>query len=119
MPLIDALRVFRLDGTVPTATIANWMRIAAGNTTRSEWYDGKGPLPQSAIERLMQEMGIGYWGLRFGLYGRERVVAQKLAGGRGGVLPHRGDRDDRRDHTSVAMRSLLSTARSPAFRASI
>ena len=77
--LIDALRVLRLDGTVPTATIANWMRIAAGNTTRSEWYDGKGPLPQSAVERLMEEMGIGYWGLRFGLHGRERVVAQKLA----------------------------------------
>ncbi|MGA8692083.1 MAG: FAD-binding oxidoreductase [Methyloceanibacter sp.] len=78
VPMIDTLRGLRLDGTVPTATIANWMRIAAGNTTRSEWYDGKGPMPENAIQRLMHKMGIGYWGIRFGLYGRERVVAEKL-----------------------------------------
>jgi 4-cresol dehydrogenase (hydroxylating) flavoprotein subunit len=77
VPLIDALRILRLDGIVPTATIANWMRIAAGNTTRAEWYDRKGALPQSAIDRLIKEMGIGYWGMRFGLYGREKVVAEK------------------------------------------
>ena len=75
VPMIDALRVLRLDGIVPTATIANWMRIAAGNTTRAEWYDGKGALPQSAIDRLIKEMEIGYWGMRFGLYGREKIVA--------------------------------------------
>ena len=77
MPIIDALRVLRLDGIVPTATIANWMRIAAGNTTRAEWYDGKGSLPQSAIDKLIKGMDIGHWGVRFGLYGRERVVAAK------------------------------------------
>ncbi|MGB6766839.1 MAG: FAD-binding oxidoreductase [Methyloceanibacter sp.] len=76
-PMIDALRVLRLDGTVPTATIANWMRIAAGNTTRAEWYDGKGALPHEAVERLIKGMGIGYWGMRFGLYGREKILARK------------------------------------------
>ena len=76
--VIDALRPLRLDGTVPTATIANWMRIAAGNTTRSEWYEGDGPMPESAVQALMGEMGIGYWGLRFGLYGPEKVVGAKL-----------------------------------------
>lgn len=76
--VIDSLRGLRLDGTVPTATIANWMRIAAGNTTRTEWYDGKGPLPESAIQKLIREMGIGYWGMRFGLYGPTRIVAEKL-----------------------------------------
>jgi 4-cresol dehydrogenase (hydroxylating) len=76
--VIDALRPLRLDGTVPTATIANWMRIAAGNTTRAEWYDGKGAMPDEAVRKLMAEMGIGYWGLRFGLYGPEKVVAAKL-----------------------------------------
>jgi 4-cresol dehydrogenase (hydroxylating) len=75
--LIDTLRPLRLDGTVPTATIANWMRIAAGNTTRAEWYNGKGPLPPNEVDNLMHEMGIGHWGLRFGLYGPERVVAQQ------------------------------------------
>ena len=76
--VIEALRPLRLDGVVPTATIANWMRIAAGNSTRAEWHDGTGPLPQSAIEKLMRGMGIGYWGVRFGLYGHETVVARKV-----------------------------------------
>src|SRR6476620_624212 len=77
VPMIDALRVLRLDGIVPTATIANWMRIAAGNTTRAEWYDGKGALPHEAVERVIKGMGIGYWGMRFGLYGREKILARK------------------------------------------
>jgi 4-cresol dehydrogenase (hydroxylating) len=53
------------------------MRIAAGNTTKAEWYDGNGPLPQTAIDRLIRGMHIGYWGMRFGLYGREKIVAEK------------------------------------------
>lgn len=78
VPLIDTLRPLRLDGTIPTATIANWMRIAAANSTRSEWYDGNGAMPESAIKELMAKMEIGYWGLRFGLYGRDAVVDEKL-----------------------------------------
>jgi 4-cresol dehydrogenase (hydroxylating) flavoprotein subunit len=78
VPVIDTLRALRLDGTVPTATIANWMRLAAGNSTRAKWYDGKGPMPQNAIEALMAEMQIGYWGMRFGLYGPAKIVAEKL-----------------------------------------
>lgn len=76
--VIDALRPLRLGGVVPTATIANWMRIAAGNSTKAEWHEGAGPLPKSAVEHLMREMGIGYWGLRFGLYGPDAVVAEKF-----------------------------------------
>ena len=75
---VDALRPLRLDGTVPTATIANWMRIAAANTTRAEWYDGKGAMPREAIEKLIGKMGIGHWNMRFGLYGRPKVVAENL-----------------------------------------
>jgi 4-cresol dehydrogenase (hydroxylating) len=75
---VDALRPLRLDGTVPTATIANWMRIAAANTTRAEWYDGKGAMPRAAIEKLIEKMEIGHWNMRFGLYGRPKVVAENL-----------------------------------------
>jgi 4-cresol dehydrogenase (hydroxylating) len=78
VPAVDALRPLRLDGTVSTATIANWMRIAAANTTRREWYDGQGPMPQEAIDKLIEQMGIGHWSMRFGLYGRARVVAENL-----------------------------------------
>lgn len=76
--IVDTLRPLRLDGIVSTASIANWMRLAAGNTTRGEWYDGKGPMPQSAIDKLIKGMGIGYWSMRFGLYGRRRIVEESF-----------------------------------------
>jgi 4-cresol dehydrogenase (hydroxylating) len=78
VPLVDILRRLRLAGTVPTATIANWMRIAAGNSTRAEWYDGKGAMPPSAIETLVRKMEIGHWNLRFGLYGTRRYVEENF-----------------------------------------
>ena len=78
VPLVDILRRLRLDGTVPTATIANWVRIAAGNSTRAEWYDGNGAMPPSAIATLIRKMGIGHWNLRFGLYGAPRIVEENF-----------------------------------------
>jgi len=75
---VDALRPLRLDGTVSTATIANWMRIAAANTTRAEWHTAQGAMPKQAIEKLIAEMGIGHWNMRFGLYGRPKLVAENL-----------------------------------------
>ena len=78
VPAVDALRSLRLDGTVPTATIANWMRLAAGNTTRAQWYDGQGAMPKPAIEKLIKTMGIGHWSMRFGLYGRARIVEENF-----------------------------------------
>ena len=31
-------------------------------------------MPENAVQALMGEMEIGYWGLRFGLYGPQKVV---------------------------------------------
>ena len=39
---------------------------------RTEWYDGDGPLPAEAIERMKSELGLGYWNLYGTLYGRRR-----------------------------------------------
>ena len=84
--LIDALRPLRLDGTIPAATIANWMRIVATQTTRAQWYDGKDAMPTSAIEKLKKTMRIPHWGLRFGLYGPTQVVEEKIQDRAEGVL---------------------------------
>ena len=95
VPMIDALRALRLDRIVPTATIANWMRIAAGNTTRAEWYDGRGALPQEAVERLIRG-----WASAIGACASvsmdERNCRRKTRSGGRGVLPHRWRRGDRR-----------------------
>jgi 4-cresol dehydrogenase (hydroxylating) len=36
---------------------------------RNEWYDGDGPVPQEAIERMKSELGLGYWNFYGSLYG--------------------------------------------------
>ena len=76
--LIDTLRPLRLDGTIPTASMANWMRMVAIHTTRAQWYDGKDAMPPGAIEKLKKTMRIPHWGLRFGLYGPIKVVDEKF-----------------------------------------
>ena len=52
LPVVLAGLLLCPEGTVPTATIANWMRIVATQTTRAQWYAGKGAMPASVIEKL-------------------------------------------------------------------
>jgi 4-cresol dehydrogenase (hydroxylating) len=79
-PLIDTLRRLLLDGTLRMVpTILNALNTAALHTSRSDWYDGDGPMPEAAIERVAREMEIGRWRMRFALYGDEAVVAHRIA----------------------------------------
>ena len=41
---------------------------------RSEWYDGDGPLPPEAIERMKRELGLGYWNFYGALYGPPPIM---------------------------------------------
>ena len=41
---------------------------------RSEWYDGEGPLPREAIERMQSELGLGYWNFYGTLYGPPPMI---------------------------------------------
>lgn len=36
---------------------------------RTEWFDGEGPLPPQAIERMKSELNLGYWNLYGTVYG--------------------------------------------------
>lgn len=74
-PMIETLRPLKVDGTIDCRAIAvNAIRIAQGVSKRTDWYDGKGAVPDSAIEAMKQKFGIGAWNLIFGLYGLEGVV---------------------------------------------
>jgi 4-cresol dehydrogenase (hydroxylating) len=75
--LIDCLRPLRLDGTVQSpAMIGEALGAAAHMGPRSPWYDGDGVAPESVVQKVMSEFGIGRWTLFFGLYGPEaRVTA--------------------------------------------
>jgi 4-cresol dehydrogenase (hydroxylating) len=52
--------------------------MASSATTRTQWYHGVGAMPRSAIQKLMKGLNIGWWGLRFGLYGPKEVVDTKF-----------------------------------------
>jgi 4-cresol dehydrogenase (hydroxylating) len=78
-PLVDTLRRLSLDGTLQMVpTILNAVNMAAIHSTRTDWYDGEGPVPEPVIERIARELDVGRWMMRFALYGDEPVVAHRF-----------------------------------------
>lgn len=78
--LIDTVRPFLLDGTVSNhPVLSNLVSTAAKVAERREWYPHNGVIPETELERIADETGIGRWNLRFALYGRHEVVEAHLA----------------------------------------
>jgi 4-cresol dehydrogenase (hydroxylating) len=79
-PLVDTLGPLRREGLLQQApTIGNWLRAAAVLTTRDQWTDQPGALPDSVIEAIRKRFGMGWWGVSLRLYGREGVNRESLA----------------------------------------
>ncbi|CAN7618789.1 FAD-binding oxidoreductase [Caballeronia sp. LjRoot34] len=73
--IVETLRPLKLDDTIQSnAVIESAVRWAAGVSTRKQWYDGPGAMPDVAIETMARKLGIGRWNLRFCLYGPEALV---------------------------------------------
>lgn len=73
-PLIDALAPLRREGLLQQSpTIGNWLRAAAVLTTRDQWTDQKGHLPDTVIDAIRKRFNVGWWGVSLRLYGRESV----------------------------------------------
>jgi 4-cresol dehydrogenase (hydroxylating) flavoprotein subunit len=73
--IVETLRPLKLDDTIQSnAVIESAVRWAAGVSTRKQWYDGPGAMPDGAIETMTRKLGIGRWNLRFCLYGPEALV---------------------------------------------
>ncbi|WP_213762271.1 FAD-binding oxidoreductase [Caballeronia sp. dw_19] len=73
--IVETLRPLKLDDTIQSsAVIESAVRWAAGVSTRKQWYDGPGAMPDAAIETMARKLGIGRWNLRFCLYGPEALV---------------------------------------------
>ncbi|WP_254649357.1 FAD-binding oxidoreductase [Streptomyces sp. GbtcB7] len=80
--LIDTVRPLLLDRTIPNYPIAyNTMLVggALSGVPREHWYDGEGPLPEEAIDRMARETDAGRWYMRFALYGHAEIVEQQYA----------------------------------------
>jgi 4-cresol dehydrogenase (hydroxylating) flavoprotein subunit len=78
IPLIDTVRELRIADVMPPSTITNFLRGMTSATTKAQWHKGEGAIPAETVERMKVEFKRGSWGVRFGLYGNEDVVAAKL-----------------------------------------
>lgn len=77
--LVDTIRPFLLDGTISNhPVLSNLVSTAARIAGRKEWYPRNGVIPETELERIADETGIGRWNLRFALYGRHEVVEAQL-----------------------------------------
>jgi 4-cresol dehydrogenase (hydroxylating) len=73
---IDALRPLKLDGTVQAnPSFGNVIRSLAVRGTRSQYFEGTGPMPPEVLERARLEAGVGHWNFSVRLFGDERVNA--------------------------------------------
>jgi 4-cresol dehydrogenase (hydroxylating) flavoprotein subunit len=79
--LVETVRPLLLDRTIdnfPIAYNATLVTGAFGHARRDDWYDGDGPLPSEILKRMADAAGVGWWTMRFALYGIEEIVDAKL-----------------------------------------
>ncbi len=73
--VVDALRELMLAGVVSMRPqLTNTLGMASMITSRDEWFDGKGVMPDEIINNIAKEYNLGRWMMRFALYGDEAVV---------------------------------------------
>lgn len=78
--VVDALRELMLAKVIDMRPqLSNTLIMASMLTSRAEWYDGVGPMPDEIINRLAKELNLGRWLMRFALYGDEAVVDHNYA----------------------------------------
>jgi 4-cresol dehydrogenase (hydroxylating) len=78
--LIDAVRPLMIDRTIHNFPIVgNILGYASFVSTRAQWHQGTGPVPEAVLQQISDETGIGRWSMRFALYGLEAVVDAHLA----------------------------------------
>ncbi len=71
---VDLVAGLRRDGLlVQSPSIGSWLRGAATLTTRKEWYDKPGALPDDVIGAIRKRFNIGWWSVSLRLYGYESV----------------------------------------------
>lgn len=69
--VIDIMRPLRI-GMAPLQNVPvlrNIFMDAAAVSHRDEWFDGEGPVPTEAIQRMQEELNLGYWNFYGTVYG--------------------------------------------------
>jgi 4-cresol dehydrogenase (hydroxylating) flavoprotein subunit len=73
--VIDILRPLKVNSIIQNAaTIRSLLLVAGINATKSQYFDGKGPIPQSAAKKIMADQDIGMWNFYGALYGPPPIM---------------------------------------------
>ena len=77
---VETLRPLKLGETIRNhAVIEGAVRHAAGVSSRRDWYDGAGPIPDAVVDKMVARLDIGRWNVHFAIYGDPSVVEARYA----------------------------------------
>jgi 4-cresol dehydrogenase (hydroxylating) len=85
--LVETLRELMLDGTVQSnAVIGNALIVTSSITTRSEFSDGPGLMPDAALRAAIEKYHLGRWNAQLGVYGSPPLLAARMSAIESAVL---------------------------------
>ncbi|RLA00072.1 MAG: oxidoreductase, partial [Gammaproteobacteria bacterium] len=89
--IIDILSPLKIAGLIPNAaTIYNTVYEAALVSTKKQWQEGDGALPNKVIRKIMKELDLGFWNFRFALYGPDMMMDASWAAIKGAFSQIKG-----------------------------
>lgn len=75
---MDVLAELRLRNIIEhNIVFGNYLHDASAFTTRADWYDGPGPIPDSVAEKIQKQYNVGWWTTHLSLFGEREVVDAK------------------------------------------
>jgi len=73
--VIEILRPLKISMVIPNAAVVSHVLLEAANqTTRAQYYRGTGPIPDSAIKKIMADQDLGYWNFYAAFYGPDPIM---------------------------------------------
>ncbi|KAJ5382258.1 hypothetical protein N7517_000169 [Penicillium concentricum] len=78
--LIEAFAQLRREDIIQNdPLIGNILGAVSTLTQKSEYYQGKGPIPPIIIEKMKQDFKLGHWIIMFDFYGTEDMILARLS----------------------------------------
>lgn len=72
---VEVIRPLKVNLVIQNAaTIRDLHLVASLNTSRTEYYDGDGPVPDSIRKKIMADQDIGAWNFYAALYGPPKIM---------------------------------------------
>ena len=73
--VIEILRPLKVNNIIQNAATIRSLVLDAGiTTTKSKYYSGKGPIPDSVAKKIMADLDIGMWNFCGALYGPPTIT---------------------------------------------